>query len=88
MSKAQRVFDPNSVGQPYPMELFAEKHSLSIRAAEIILYSNGPSRTACDAAAKSFNEAVELRHKQWQRDQSLTDGGTHRDFIKLRGICR
>ena len=61
MSKVQRVLDPNSEGQPYPMGFFAEKHGLSLKAAEVILYSNGPSQIACDAAARAFLTALALR---------------------------
>ncbi|MES0108385.1 hypothetical protein [Mesorhizobium sp. M0013] len=61
MSKAQKVLDPSSEGHPYLMGFFAEKHGLSLKAAEVILYSNGPSRIACDAAARAFLAALALR---------------------------
>lgn len=53
---------------PYEATSFAVKHGLTLKAAEIVLFSNGPSRTACDAAARAFNEAVAMRNRQWQRD--------------------
>lgn len=55
---------------PYDTADFAEKHGLSIRAAEVILLANGPSQVACDASARAFKEAVALRPKQWQRDRT------------------
>jgi hypothetical protein len=61
VSKAQRVLDPGSEGQPYPMGSFAEKHGLSLKAAAAILHSNGPSQIACDAAARAFLAALALR---------------------------
>lgn len=33
---------------------FAERHGLTLKFAEIILFANGPSRVACDAAARAF----------------------------------
>jgi hypothetical protein len=56
MQKA-KTLDPDS-DHSYPLEFFAQKHELSLRAAKIILYSNGPSRVACDAAALAFLEAM------------------------------
>jgi len=53
---------------PYEATSFAVKHGLTLKAAEIVLSSNGPSRAACDAAARAFNEAVAMRNRQWQRD--------------------
>jgi hypothetical protein len=61
MSKSQRVLDPEAKGRPYPMGFFAEKHGLSLKAAEVIIYCNGPSQIACDAAAKAFLAALALR---------------------------
>jgi hypothetical protein len=61
MSKSQRVLNPESDGHPYPMGIFAEKHGLSLKAAEVILYNNGPSQIACDAAARAFLAALALR---------------------------
>jgi hypothetical protein len=61
VAKAQRVLDPGSEGHPYPVAFFAEKHGLSLKAAEVILFSNGPSHNACDAAARAFLGALELR---------------------------
>ncbi|ESZ14947.1 hypothetical protein X735_15230 [Mesorhizobium sp. L2C085B000] len=61
MLKAQRVLDPGSDGDPYAVAFFADKHGLSLKAAEIILVSNGPSHNACDAAARAFLAALDLR---------------------------
>jgi hypothetical protein len=57
--------DPNTIDTStgYGLVAFAAEHGLSMRAAEIILYSNGPSRVACDAAAKAFLAAVRSRTK-------------------------
>ena len=46
----------------------AEKHGLTVRAAEIVLISNGPSKVACDAAARAFKEAVSMLSRSLQRD--------------------
>jgi hypothetical protein len=43
---------------PYEVGALAEKYGLTARSAAVILASNGPSRRACDAAAKSFLAAV------------------------------
>jgi hypothetical protein len=62
MSQGQKVLDdPKSEGRPYLMEFFAEKYGLSLRAAKVILHSNGPSQIACDAAARAFLAALALR---------------------------
>ena len=61
VSKVQKLLDPNPELQPYPAGLFAEKHGLSLKAAEIILYTNGPSQIACDAVARAFLAALALR---------------------------
>ncbi|TRC98347.1 hypothetical protein FJV76_13670 [Mesorhizobium sp. WSM4303] len=53
---------------PYEVAAFAEKHGLTQRAAEVLLFANGPSRVACDAAAKAFIQALEMRNKHWQLD--------------------
>ena len=57
---------------PYEVESFAEKYGMTLKAAKVVLYVNGPSRVACDAAARAFSEAVEMRNKQWQRDKQET----------------
>jgi hypothetical protein len=44
--------------QPYEVTSFAEKHGLTIPAADAVLFAKGPSRTACDAAALAFLCAV------------------------------
>ncbi|RNJ41433.1 hypothetical protein B5V01_21240 [Mesorhizobium erdmanii] len=50
---------------PYEVVEFANKFGLTTKAAEIILHANGPSRVACDGAARSFVQAVSV----WQRDK-------------------
>ena len=55
---------PGAENEPYDTETFAQKHGLSERAAEVVLFSNGPSRTACDAAARAFKVAVAAREKE------------------------
>ena len=44
--------------QPYEVTSFAQKHGLSIGAADAVLFANGPSRMACDAAALAYLCAV------------------------------
>ncbi|MER8863098.1 hypothetical protein NKI19_05160 [Mesorhizobium sp. M0751] len=44
--------------KPYDLATFARKHGLNIRAAELLLFAKGPSRAACDAAARAFLAAV------------------------------
>ncbi|MER9504771.1 hypothetical protein [Mesorhizobium sp. M0579] len=61
MLKPQRVLDPGSEGDPYAVAFFADKHGLSFKAAEVILVCNGPSQNACDAAARAFLAALDLR---------------------------
>lgn len=58
----------NAVDMPYDTEGFAEKHGITRRAAEIVLISNGPSKVACDAAARAFKEAVSMLSRSLQRD--------------------
>ncbi|PZV39550.1 hypothetical protein [Mesorhizobium kowhaii] len=54
---------PGTENLPYDTAVFAKKHGMSQKAAEVLLFANGPSRTACDAAARSFLEAVARRSK-------------------------
>lgn len=61
MSKLQSSTDPASPNYPYDTADFAEKHGLSLRAADVILSANGPSKVACDAAARAFADAVAAR---------------------------
>ena len=61
MSRPQISLDPNSADHPYEPARFAGKHGLTIRAAEIILFTNDPSKVACDAVARAFRNAVEAR---------------------------
>ena len=68
MGKAASNPVPRSDDHPYSEELFADKHGLTLRQARVILYSNGPSRTMCDAAARAFLEAVAMRKRHWLRD--------------------
>ena len=53
--------DPKSDNHPYSAEFFAERHGLTLQAARVILYSNGPSRTMCDAAARAFLQVLAVR---------------------------
>lgn len=45
----------------YEIAYFAEKHGISLKAAEIILTVNGSSKRMCDAAAVAFVAAVAAR---------------------------
>jgi hypothetical protein len=45
----------------YEIAYFAEKHGISLKAAEIILTVNGPSKRMCDATAVAFVAAVAAR---------------------------
>ncbi|RUW63372.1 hypothetical protein [Mesorhizobium sp. M7A.F.Ca.US.008.03.1.1] len=54
---------PAAENEPYDAAVFARKYGMSRKAAEVVLSANGPSRTACDAAARSFMEAVARRAK-------------------------
>jgi hypothetical protein len=53
--------DPESNDHPYDQKHFAAKHGLTAKAAEVILLANGPSRVACDAAARAFVQAIGVR---------------------------
>ncbi|MER9303072.1 hypothetical protein NKJ06_17075 [Mesorhizobium sp. M0293] len=55
---------PGVENEPYDTAVFAKKYGMSKKAAEVVLFANGPSRTACDAAARSFMEAVARRSKK------------------------
>ena len=46
---------------PYEIDQFATKYGLTEKAAAVILYANGPSHVACDAAARAFVAAVGVR---------------------------
>jgi hypothetical protein len=61
MGKTRPSFESGSDNEPYEATYFAEKHGLSLKAAKVVLYSNGPSRTMCDAAARAFVEALAAR---------------------------
>ncbi|MCV3209985.1 hypothetical protein OHD62_19270 [Mesorhizobium sp. YC-39] len=67
MGKAQASADPEAHDHPYDADVFAEKYGLTQKAAEVILFSNGPSKIACDAAARAFRAAVAMRSNR-QRD--------------------
>jgi hypothetical protein len=67
MGKAATNPDPESEDHPYSAEFFADKHGLTLKAARVVLYSNGPSRRMCDAAARAFLKALSLRQGQLQR---------------------
>ncbi|CCV05644.1 hypothetical protein MESS2_1620019 [Mesorhizobium metallidurans STM 2683] len=64
MGKIKSDPNPSSENHSYQVEVFAEKHGLSLKAAKVILSSNGPSRTMCDAAAKAFVAAVAARGRE------------------------
>lgn len=59
---AKKNIDPNiepgSDGDPYDAPFCAEKHKLTLKAAEVVLRANGPSRTTWDAAAMAFVAAL------------------------------
>ncbi|RWC54586.1 MAG: hypothetical protein EOS56_28305 [Mesorhizobium sp.] len=55
---------PVAENEPYDIAAFARKYGMSEKSAEVVLSANGPSRTACDAAARSFMEAVARRSKK------------------------
>ena len=57
---------PGTENEPYETAVFARKHGMSEKAAEIVLFANGPSRTACDAVARAFMEALARRSKKQQ----------------------
>jgi hypothetical protein len=61
MGKANSNNEGASANHAYKAGEFAARHGLSLKAAEIILFSNGPSRVACDAAAKAFLAAIAIR---------------------------
>jgi hypothetical protein len=61
--------DPVSDNHPYDPALFAAKYGMTLKAAKVVLYANGPSRRACDGAAKAFMAAIAARNKQWQRNE-------------------
>ena len=48
---------------PYDVDVFAKKHRLTVKSASVILHMNGPSRRACDAAARSFVAALKAEVK-------------------------
>lgn len=49
---------------PYGTEEFAERHGLTIKAAEALLLAKGPSRHKCDAGARGFLAAVAVYRRQ------------------------
>ncbi len=53
--------------QPYGPESFAEKYGLSKRLAVTMLRTNGPSRRACDAAAKTYLAYIALQRRRQDR---------------------
>jgi len=61
--KSRRGKVPLAEDPGYDAELFAHKHGLTLQAARVILSANGPSRIACDAAAKAFLIAIATRQK-------------------------
>jgi hypothetical protein len=49
---------------PYDPEEFSQKHGLSLKAAQVVILSNGPSRQRCDHGAEAFLAAVAARQKR------------------------
>jgi len=43
---------------PYSVEEFSQKYGLSLKAAEVVLIANRPSRQKSDAGARAFLDAV------------------------------
>lgn len=43
--------------QPYEVRYFAHKHNITMADAKKILKEHGPSRKACNEAAKLLNES-------------------------------
>jgi hypothetical protein len=66
MGKRQIDPDAYSDEHQYEAEFFAAKHGLTLRVAKVVLYSNGPSRQKCDAAARVFVVAVAEHAKKSQ----------------------
>lgn len=64
MGKRVASPNPDSDDHPYDEVAFAQKYDLTPRAAATILQINGPSRTACDAAARAFQLAVAALNKR------------------------
>ena len=48
---------------PYAVPTFAKRHGLSEHAAKVVIAANGPSRVACDAAARAFVAALTERKR-------------------------
>ena len=46
-------------------------HGLTKRAAEVVLFSNGPSKITFDATDLAFKEAVSMHNRQLQCDQRV-----------------
>lgn len=60
-SRSDKVLVAEDTG--YDATFFADKHGLALQSARVILAANGPSRIACDAAAKAFLVAIATRQK-------------------------
>ncbi|GLS30783.1 hypothetical protein GCM10007937_24910 [Mesorhizobium albiziae] len=64
MSEKEKISRRVSRGElPYEPAYFAEKHGLTLKAAQVILTANGPSRQRCDVAAQAFLVAVSARKR-------------------------
>lgn len=72
MGKKKSDLDAESDNHPYDVEFFAKKHGLSLRAAGVVISANGPSRTACDAAAAAFLAAIAFRRQGPELHPSTT----------------
>lgn len=44
--------------EAYDPREFAEKHGLTLKQAEIVIHTNGPSKHKCDLAAVAFLAAL------------------------------
>lgn len=70
MAKIPTGPDPVSDPGPYEPAFFALKYNMTLKAAEVVLHANGPSRNACDGAARAFTAAVAARKQlQFEKDQ-------------------
>ncbi|AZO58952.1 MAG: hypothetical protein E5X23_13970 [Mesorhizobium sp.] len=57
--------------EDYDLDEFAGRHGLTIRQAEIVIQSNGPSKHKCDLAAAAFKVALEqCRHLREKRREA------------------
>ena len=62
MGRPLESSDPASDKCPYERDFFAQKHGISVSAADVLLKANGPSRHRCDHAAAAY-----LQVKHWRQ---------------------